>query len=273
MSESQKRPALSPLSTDDKRQRHYSSISNTSHSSFEEEGDPDETITYTFIETDRSASMASGDIAASLKAALSDPNILELIANVVSSKLASEFASLKKQIAERDEKIRELEEKVDDLEQYSRRNIVRISGVPETQGEDTDALAIQLANAMGYDLQPEEIDRSHRVGRMDQAKGPRPLLVKMATYKGKRALTSRRSALKGKGGKVIFPDLKWTNDIGRIFINDDLTAARSRVASEARSKKKQGNIKDTWVLDGVIFVKKNNDTVHRVTCMRQLLTL
>jgi exosome complex exonuclease DIS3/RRP44 len=215
----------------------------------------------------------SSDIAVGLKAALSDPSVLELIANVVSTKLQGEFAQLKKQLAEKDEKIRSLEDKVDELEQYSRRNNVRISGVPETVGEDTDALVIQLAKAIGCDLQPGEIDRSHRVGPKDLSKGPRPLLVKMMAYRSKRALTSRRSGLKSKSGKVIFPDLKWANDAGRVFINDDLTSTRSRVAAEARSRKKQGSIKDTWVFDGVIFVRKNNDNVYRVTCMRQLLTL
>ena len=38
-----------------------------------------------------------------------------------------------------------LEERCDDLEQYSRRNTVRIRGVPETAGENTDAVVQEKA--------------------------------------------------------------------------------------------------------------------------------
>ena len=56
----------------------------------------------------------------------------------------------------------------DSLEQYSRRNSLRISGIPEEPGENTDQRVIQLAGGLGVDINPEDIDRSHRIGKLEQ---------------------------------------------------------------------------------------------------------
>ncbi|KAL8591291.1 hypothetical protein ACOMHN_060593 [Nucella lapillus] len=55
----------------------------------------------------------------------------------------------------------------------------------------------------------------------------------------------------------------------RIYINDDMTQIRAEIAAAARASKKKGKVTDTWVRDGVVFVK-TGDTVHRVTTRRML---
>ncbi|KAL8559688.1 hypothetical protein ACOMHN_002221 [Nucella lapillus] len=55
----------------------------------------------------------------------------------------------------------------------------------------------------------------------------------------------------------------------RIYINDDMTQLRAEIAAAARASKKKGKVTDTWVRDGVVFVK-TGDTVHRVTTRRML---
>ena len=57
--------------------------------------------------------------------------------------------------------------------------------------------------------------------------------------------------------------------MGATVSNDDLTAARSKVAAAARARKRERTVDETWVKDGVVFVKVN-DNVHRVQTMRQL---
>ena len=57
---------------------------------------------------------------------------------------------------------------------------------------------------------------------------------------------------------------------GRVYVNDDLTRERSRVAARARQLKRDKKIKDTWVRDGEIYVKKNDDSINKLSTSRQL---
>ncbi|KAJ4426805.1 hypothetical protein ANN_26604 [Periplaneta americana] len=67
---------------------------------------------------------------------------------------------LKQSIEQRDRKIGELKEKVDDLEQYQRRQCVRIFGIEEEVGENTDKLVVELAMNIGVELKVEDIDEA-----------------------------------------------------------------------------------------------------------------
>ena len=50
----------------------------------------------------------------------------------------------------------------------------------------------------------------------------------------------------------------------------DLTRERSRVAARARQLKRDKKVKDTWVRDGEICVKKNDDFINKLSTSRQL---
>ena len=50
----------------------------------------------------------------------------------------------------------------------------------------------------------------------------------------------------------------------------DLTRERSRVAARARQLKRDKKVKDTWVRDGEICVKKNDDSINKLSTSRQL---
>ena len=105
-----------------------------------------------------------------LKAALCDPDVLELISKAVaaqvSSQLRKEIAGLRDKIAEKDREILFLNEQIDSLEQYSRRNCLRISPVPEVSSESTDDIVKTVAKTTGVTLPDNAIDRSHRVGKV-----------------------------------------------------------------------------------------------------------
>ena len=82
----------------------------------------------------------------------------------LASELKREIEELKHQVKERDAAIASLRAKVDDLEQYTRRNSVRIMGIPETSNEDTDKITIAIAKKIGAEINIDQTDRSHRVG-------------------------------------------------------------------------------------------------------------
>ena len=59
----------------------------------------------------------------------------------------------------------------DKLEQYGQRETIRINGIPETEGEDTNVLVTELAADIGVTITTADISVSHRMpGRPGTAK-------------------------------------------------------------------------------------------------------
>ena len=87
-----------------------------------------------------------------------------------------------------------LNHKVDDLEQYSRRNSVRVTDIPENENEDIRKSVLEMINnRMKIEplVQSHELDRVHRVGRFQELK-TRAVLVKFATYASRHRVYSKR---------------------------------------------------------------------------------
>ena len=55
-----------------------------------------------------------------------------------------------------------------------------------------------------------------------------------------------------------------------IRINEDLTKTRNAIAYRARQLRSQTYIKDTWAVDGKIFVKDTQDQMHVTNTMSSL---
>ena len=147
-----------------------------------------------------------------LKAALCDPDVLELISKAVaaqvSSQLRKEIAGLRDKVAEKDREILFLKDQIDSLEQYSRRNCLRISPVPEVSSESTDDIVKTVAKTIGVTLPDNAIDKSHRVGKVTAGglNRDRPIHVKFTSYKYKEAMMKARRCMNKIDATKIFPD-------------------------------------------------------------------
>ena len=108
-------------------------------------------------------SFAEVGIKEMLQETLQNPAILQTLANALKSSIVAELKAaleantavileLQAALQDRDRKIVDLESKLserqDDLEQYQRRQCLRIFGVPENRGEDTDNIAIDIAKKL-----------------------------------------------------------------------------------------------------------------------------
>lgn len=127
------------------------------------------------------------------------PEIINNINKTLSDKVSfveSENKALRERVSTQ-------EAQMDQANQYSRRNSLRVSGIPEESGEGTDTLILTLANSFGADLAIDEIDRSHRVGKprpsSDLAARPRDILIKISTYRARQKLFTKRPNLKSSG--------------------------------------------------------------------------
>ena len=80
---------------------------------------------------------------------------------------------------------------LDRLEQSSRHESIRIRGIDETAGEDTDSLVQELAADIGVTLKPEDISVSHRLpGRPGST---RPIIVKFVRSNTKTVMMKSKS--------------------------------------------------------------------------------
>jgi exosome complex exonuclease DIS3/RRP44 len=231
-----------------------------------------------------------------------------MIAKAVAGELRRENEQLKKEVdglrlevRQKTGLIEDLQEKMDELEQYSRRTCLRISNIPEKAGEDTDRLVLAVAEAAGVSLPLEAIERSHRVGKAssfadvasgasrggDRRTAPRQVIVKFVSYRHRDQLMRARKNLRTADIKARLPNLDWStvplprsrhdstpvSTRPKVFINEDLTRERAKIAAKARELKREKSISDTWTRDGAVFVKRTDSNIFKVTTFRQLLNI
>ena len=95
-------------------------------------------------------------------------------------------------------RVENLESKIDQQEQYSRRNSLRVSGIPEETDEVIMPKVINLLNTelkLQIPVEPQEIDRLHRVGKPKQS-SPHAVLIKFARYTTRARVYKNRFQLK-----------------------------------------------------------------------------
>ena len=134
------------------------------------------------------------------------------------------------------------------MEQYTRRLNLVFSGFAEfARGEDTDAKIMVLVNdEMDLALQPADIARSHQLGAPRPDGRNRPIIMRFTSDRVRDTVYRARIKLK---------DINRRNRETPVFVNDDLTSRRSKLAFECRKLKKGTKITDTWAFNGKVLVK------------------
>ena len=226
--------------------------------------------------------------------------------------LSQTVTSLEKEVEAKDRIISDLRKDVTalqcqlvDIEQHGRKESIRVFGLPETTAGTTDEKFVNLCNGR-MKLQPPlditEIAVSHRVGPIQQARDdglpspPRPLLVKFVSRRSKARVMVVRKNLRqsrpnkrphnqesseganevvNEDGDEDDPDDAGTSrtNLPKIFIFDDLTKARAKLAILARENKRRGEIVDTWTSYCNILVKDKFARIHKISCIADLESL
>ena len=112
----------------------------------------------------------------------------------------------------------------------SRRKCLRITGITESDNESTHDIVIQLARSIDVDLNLQDIDRSHKLGKPgSDGEGSdsgatarsRAIIVKFTTYRMRAKFYKSRVLTKSRGYRGV-------------FINEHLTTTRSKLPYQAR---------------------------------------
>ena len=189
-----------------------------------------------------------------------EPQIKEMISSIVEGVVSgsnSTIASLRQENAELKARIEMLENKAEAADQYSRRNSLRIAGVPENQSENTDVYVIDLSRAIEAEVSLDDIELSHRVGKPRNAGRPRDIIVKFSSYRTRRKLYEARTKTRDRGYRGV-------------YINEDLTKSRSKLLLKARRMVKNKLLNSAWSSDGNILVRDLRDIKHIIRAVGDL---
>ena len=168
--------------------------------------------------------------------------------------LEKENSEFKKEIKSLERKIEVSYQELNDLQQYSRRECVEIAGVPTTENENSEGVAIKVFREIGVDISPDQITACHRV---PSKRGIPVIIAKMLNRKSVGQILANRKKLKGKTASQLgFPHEGDEQSSSKVFINESLTKYNKELYRAVREKAKEKNWKFTWTWNGRIFARK-----------------
>ena len=157
----------------------------------------------------------------------------------------AELESMRTHVGELHDKVLNLQLKQDDAEQYSRRMCLRISGIPESTNEDVTQKVLDFAKTVNSTISPGDIDRAHRVGAPSSASTSidgatetklREIIIKFTNSNARLNLLRGRAVLR-------------INNVKGVFISEDLTPTRKKLAFECRRIKTITRLQNQESLD------------------------
>ena len=112
--------------------------------------------------------------------------------------LKSENEKLATRIKDLEKKDKIRSKTIDDLEQYGRREMFEIGGVPRSREEDCEKIAINLADKLGLGLERDNIEAAHRISKRDDA----PIIAKTKSRKTCHKILSKEVKYKCRKLKI-----------------------------------------------------------------------
>jgi len=162
---------------------------------------------------------------------------------------------------------------INDLEQYGRRCMLKVRGVPRVNDENTNKIIIKLAEKLDVAITEDDLDVSHRVSQDADAE----IIAKFTSRKKRDQLYQSRKSL--RQNEIKASSLGFAESENRIFINESLTASNGELLRHARNKLKD-HYKFIWTQHGGIKVRKETNTkiisinkkeqVNKLLCNLQL---
>ena len=205
------------------------------------------------------------DMKAALLAVLGDEEIRATLRTVFGvEEKEREIRELKQEVKAQKVLLEEQGERLTELEQYSRRNCLNFTGVPENKDENAVQLAIDLAKMTNVKIDRTDIDRAHRVGKpRTPASGqstapPRTLVVKYVSYLKREAIWFGRREL--RSAKPPRTSSLTEANMKEVFVQENLTRKNQETMYLARQLKKAGKLWAAWSDGCVLKVKKTQQS-------------
>lgn len=167
--------------------------------------------------------------------------------------LTLENITLRERLEEVEQKLKKNEilaqkamQKGNDNEQYSRKNNIKIMGVPELADETVEMLADHVCDTLhtkaGIAVDPRNIDAIHRIP--GKAGFPKPVLMKMRNNYEKTKIMKKRKAMKEAGFRLV----------------EDVTKLNTSLINRLVTHE---NIDSAWFFNGSVYGKTTEGRRHK----------
>jgi len=175
--------------------------------------------------------------------------------NIINSNnaLKKENEILKAQISESILDLKKESIQRNSYEQYGRRIMLEINGIPRTDIENCETIVENLSRALKVNQNVlHDIDVVHRLS----SKPNSGIIIKFNNRKSRDFFFAAKKNLKN----INLLDLGY-NEAGKIFINESLTPYNKYLFKEVRQRCHSMNYKYFWTRNGLIFVRKDDNTM------------
>ena len=202
------------------------------------------------------------DIKQALIECFKDPGVTavlrdEVLKPIIQQAVSEAEAAKDKEICELKTEIEKQRQDINDLEQYSRKNCLSITGLPEKPDESVSRTVVGLARAVGVDLLPTDIDVAHRLGFKNRS-NTRPVIVKLVRFEKRQELYAARKRIRGselgQGSPITATEAE------NVFIADSLTRYNQSIMFAARQLKRKGKLFATWSDTGKLKVRVTSES-------------
>ena len=169
------------------------------------------------------------------------------------TKLRNENEKLKAEVNILQRSVDQAHDDINSLEQYGRRSMFEISGIPRCDDEDVEEMVLSLCHKIGVQITPVDIEAAHRLSNKVTAN----IIVLMKSRKLRNDIFQRRSQLKGVSSHDIGVTSRPPN---KLFINESLTRKNKELFSKVNDFKKVNGYKFIWSRNGIIYLRQSESS-------------
>ena len=173
--------------------------------------------------------------------------------------LKLELSTIKKQQIETNKMMEENQHKLNDnvartneMDNFMRFNTLEIHGVPYQEGENIDNISMNILKVVDDDITPKHVQSSFRTKSINSKSGI--IITKLASREKRIDIFRKKKKLAGFDFKRIGLN---TN---QVFINENLCQATKYLFFKANQLRKQHAWKSIWTYNGVIKLKRNENS-------------
>ena len=161
----------------------------------------------------------------------------------------------------------EVERDTAELQQYTRRNNIEISGLPETiEDKSLEDTVIKIAKAVDIPIGKNDIEACHRLSRRKKDNGPRRIIVRFVNRKFAEKFMRKGNELRKP---YIFEKADLTE---KIYINNNLCSYYRYLWGKVKSLYQKQLIDSFWVFNGSINLKfLDSNKTMKVTHINDLI--
>ena len=182
--------------------------------------------------------------------------------DIIIKNLQDESKRLKTKVNVFENKINDLEIQNNNLDQYSRRNNIEISGIPQSVSDiQLEEKVIDILKVIDVNITMNEIEACHRLG-----KKMKNVIVQVINRKHcLKALRNKRKLKSIDKNAIGIPN-------ANLFISENLTPANSKLEFNCGKLKRDSKIEKCYTINGIVHIAKS-DKLMKIYHLKDLQEL